>query len=46
MALILISATPGHIWNPGINSIALKQLAYVPQIPWFDQPVTGVGPNR
>jgi hypothetical protein len=45
-ALIMVSATPGYFFQPGKNSLWLKQLAGLPKTPWRDLLVTSVGPNR
>jgi hypothetical protein len=37
----MISATQGHFFQPGKNSLSLKQLAGLPKIPWCDLLVTG-----
>jgi hypothetical protein len=36
-ALIILSATRGHLFRPGKNSLSLKQLAGLPKTPWRDQ---------
>jgi hypothetical protein len=33
-ALIIYSATPGHFFQSGKNSLSLKQLAGLPKTPW------------
>jgi hypothetical protein len=33
-ALLIVSATPGHFFQPGKNSLPLKQLAGLPITPW------------
>jgi hypothetical protein len=36
---ILVAATPGHFFQPGKNSLSLKQLAGLPKTPWRDLPI-------
>jgi hypothetical protein len=43
MALIMVSATPGYFFQPGKNSLSLKQLAGLPKTPWRDLLATRVG---
>jgi hypothetical protein len=43
MTLMMVSATPGHFFQPGKNSLSLKQLAGLPKTPWRDLPVNRVG---
>jgi hypothetical protein len=45
-ALIMVSATPGYFFQPGKNSLSLKQLAGLPKTPWRDLLITPVWPNR
>ncbi|MFH0726621.1 MAG: hypothetical protein V2B19_09785 [Pseudomonadota bacterium] len=42
-ALIMVSATPGYFFQPGKNSLSLKQLAGLPKTPWRDLLATRVG---
>jgi hypothetical protein len=37
------AAVRGQFFQPGKNSLSLKQLAGLPKIPWRDLPVTGFG---
>jgi hypothetical protein len=34
-ALMIVSAKPGHFFQPGKNSLSLKQLAALPKTPWL-----------
>jgi hypothetical protein len=45
-ALIMVAATPGHFFQPGKNSLSLKQLAGLPKTPWRGLPVTEGGLYR
>jgi hypothetical protein len=42
-ALIIVSATPGHFFQPGKNSLSLKQLAGFPKTPWSDLSIIRAG---
>jgi len=42
-ALIMVSATPGYFFQPGKNSLSLKQLAGFPKIPWRDLLAAWIG---
>jgi hypothetical protein len=37
-ALIIVPATPGHFFQPGKNSLSLKQLPGLPKTPWRGLP--------
>jgi hypothetical protein len=44
--LIIVPARQGHFFQPGKNSLLLKQLAGFPKTPWRDLLVTREWPNR
>jgi hypothetical protein len=39
----MVSVTPGYFFQPGKNSLSLKQLAGLPKTPWRDLLATRVG---
>jgi hypothetical protein len=45
-ALIIVSAAPGHFFQPGKNSLSLKQLAGLPKTPRRGLLVIRVWPKR